>query len=84
LELGRPILIPAQGFPFVQLIHVRDVADLMASIPGNERASGQTYNVLGPEFTSVYGCMVLMARAVGVEPTSSTWPWRWPGACGRR
>ena len=68
LELGRPILVPAEGFPFVHLVHVQDVADLMASIPGNPAAVGQTYNVAGAEISSILGCIVLMARAVGVEP----------------
>ena len=68
LELGRPILVPAEGFPFVHLVHVQDVADLMASIPGNPRAVRKTYNVAGSELTSVAGCITLMARAVGVQP----------------
>ena len=67
LELGRPILLPAEGFPFVHLVHVQDVADLMASIPGNANAIGQTYNVAGAEITSIAGCITLMARAVGVK-----------------
>ena len=68
LELGRPILVPGEGFPFVHLVHVQDVADLMASIPGNPSAVGKTYNVAGAEITSVTGCINLMARAVGVKP----------------
>ncbi len=68
LELGRPILVPAQGFPFVHLVHVQDVADLMASVPGNVAAVGKTYNVAGSEISSITGCIILMARAVGVEP----------------
>jgi nucleoside-diphosphate-sugar epimerase len=67
LELGRPILVPAEGFPFVHLVHVQDVADLMASIPGNPNAVGKTYNVAGAELTSVTGCITLMARAAGVK-----------------
>lgn len=67
LELGRPILVPAEGFPFVHLVHVQDVADLMASLPGTNAAIGQTYNVAGAELTSVTGCITLMARAVGVQ-----------------
>lgn len=67
LELGRPILVPAEGFPFVHLVHVQDVADLMASIPGNAVAVGQTYNVAGAEITSIAGCITLMARAMGVQ-----------------
>ncbi len=37
LEAGRPIFVPGEGFPFVHLVHVADVAALMASIAGNER-----------------------------------------------
>jgi nucleoside-diphosphate-sugar epimerase len=67
LELGRPILIPGEGFPFVHLVHVQDVADLMASIPGNANAIGKIYNVAGSDITSIAGCITLMARAAGVK-----------------
>jgi nucleoside-diphosphate-sugar epimerase len=67
LELGRPVLIPAEGFPFVHLVHVQDVARLMVSLIGNDKTIGQVYNVGGAEITSVLGCIRLMARAVGVE-----------------
>ena len=67
LEEGRPILIPAEGFPFVHLIHVQDVANLMCSVIGNDQARGQIYNVAGREITSVAGCMELMARAAGTK-----------------
>jgi nucleoside-diphosphate-sugar epimerase len=68
LELGRPIPIPAEGFPFVHLVHIHDVATLMASLIGNSAAAGQIYNVAGAEFTSIAGCIHLMARVMGVEP----------------
>jgi nucleoside-diphosphate-sugar epimerase len=68
LEEGRPILIPADGFPFVHLVHVQDVATLMVSLAGNARAIGQAYNVAGAEYTSVLGSIRMMAEAVGVEP----------------
>jgi nucleoside-diphosphate-sugar epimerase len=68
LEEGRPILLPADGFPFVHLVHVADVARLMVSIAGNEAAIGQIYNVAGAEYSSVLGCIRMMAQAVGVEP----------------
>ena len=67
LELGRPIPIPGEGFPFVHLVHVNDAARLMASLVGNQRAAGQIYNVAGSEITSILGCVRLMARVVGVE-----------------
>ena len=66
LEAGRPILLPGDGFPFVHLIHVADVAALMASIAGNDRTGGEVYNVAGRELTSIRGAVEMMARAVGV------------------
>jgi nucleoside-diphosphate-sugar epimerase len=68
LEEGRPVFVPGDGFPFVHLIHVQDVATMLASLCGCEPAIGQTYNAAGAEFTSVEGCIRLMAKAVGVEP----------------
>ena len=68
LEERRPIFVPGDGFPFVHLVHVQDVASLMASLCGWSAAAGQTYNVAGEEFTSVEGCIRLRAKVVGVEP----------------
>src|SRR5262249_22992830 len=61
LEQGRPILVPGEGFPFVHLVHVQDVARLMVAVAGNDRAIGEAYNVGGAEITSVLGCVRLMA-----------------------
>jgi hypothetical protein len=55
LEERRPIFMPGDGFPFVHLVHVQDVAALMASLCGWAPAAGQIYNVAGSEFTSVEG-----------------------------
>lgn len=68
LEEKRPILIPSDGFPFVHLVHVQDVARLMVALCGNDAAIGQAYNVAGAEITSIEGSIRLMAKAVGVEP----------------
>jgi nucleoside-diphosphate-sugar epimerase len=68
LEEKRPVLIPADGFPFVHLVHVQDVARLMVSLAGNARVIGQSYNVAGADYTSVLGSIRLMAEAAGVEP----------------
>ena len=68
LEQGRPILVPGDGFPFIHPIHIDDAARLLASIAGNERAIGETYNAAGAEYVSILGCIHLMARAAGVDP----------------
>lgn len=68
LEEGRPILVPGEGFPFVHLIDVADVARAMVAVASSEAAAGNAYNVAGPEITSVAGCLQLMGRAAGVSP----------------
>jgi nucleoside-diphosphate-sugar epimerase len=65
---GRPIFVPAEGFPFVHLVHIDDVARGIAAVAGAEPAIGEAYNVSGDEVTSVLGCIRLMAKAAGVEP----------------
>jgi nucleoside-diphosphate-sugar epimerase len=69
LEEGRPVLVPGDGYAMVHLVHVQDVAACMASLCGSDRSIGEVYNVSGDELASVEGCIRLMARAVGVEPT---------------
>ena len=68
LEAGRPILIPAEGFAALSLVHINDVARLMASIPGNEKVKGEAYNVSGAEVTTIVGVVQLIAKAMGVAP----------------
>jgi nucleoside-diphosphate-sugar epimerase len=68
LEAGRPILIPGAGFAVMQLVHINDVARLMASLIGNERVKGEIYNVSGAEVTSIVGAVHLIGRAMGVQP----------------
>jgi nucleoside-diphosphate-sugar epimerase len=65
LEAGRPILIPGEGFAAMQLVHINDVARLMAALVGNERVRGEAYNVSGAEITSIVGVVHLIARAMG-------------------
>lgn len=69
LELGRPVLVPGDGFAMVHLVHVNDVARAMASLLGNDAVAGEIYNVAGTEITSIVGAVQLMARAAGVSPT---------------
>src|SRR5262245_38840440 len=59
LEAGRPILIPGEGFAALQLVHINDVARLMAALVGNERVKGQAYNVSGAEVTTIVGMIHL-------------------------
>jgi nucleoside-diphosphate-sugar epimerase len=67
IEAGRPILIPAEGYAALSLVHTLDVARLMASLIGNERVKGEAYNVSGSEITSIVGVMHLIAQAMGMK-----------------
>lgn len=67
IEQGRPVLIPGEGFAAMSLVHVKDVARLMAALLGNEAVKGQAYNVSGAEQTSIVGVVHLVARAMGRE-----------------
>jgi len=68
LEAGRPILIPGDGFAALQLVHINDVARLMAALVGNQVVSGQAYNVSGAEITTIVGVVHLIGRAMNVKP----------------
>jgi nucleoside-diphosphate-sugar epimerase len=74
LEQGRPILLPGEGFPFLSIVHVDDVARFMVALLGNPVVAGETYNVTGWEVASIVGLVHLMAKAVGVEPHVVTVP----------
>jgi nucleoside-diphosphate-sugar epimerase len=66
IEQGRPILIPGDGFSALSLVHVKDVARLMAALIGNETVKGEAYNVTGTEVTTIVGVAHLIARAMGM------------------
>ncbi|CAB4701747.1 MAG: NAD-dependent epimerase/dehydratase family protein [Actinobacteria bacterium] len=68
MELGRPTLVPGDGFAALCLVHVADVARLMVSVLGNPKAVGSTYNVVGHEFASVLGVLEMIGRATGAKP----------------
>jgi len=67
IEAGRPILVPGEGYAALSLVHIRDVARMMAALLGNERVKGEAYNVSGSEFTSIAGVIQLVARAMGMK-----------------
>jgi len=67
LEHGLPIFLPNNGFAFVSLVHIADVAGAMAAVLDAPQAAGRTYNVSGTEVASIAGAVQFMAKAVGVE-----------------
>jgi nucleoside-diphosphate-sugar epimerase len=66
----RPLPIPGNGLHLTQFGHVKDLAQAMAAILGNERAVGQIYNVSGDRFVSFDGLARACALAAGKSPDS--------------
>jgi nucleoside-diphosphate-sugar epimerase len=69
LVRGRPILIAGDGGWLRQFGHVEDLADAMAAMLGNPRASGQAYNVTGEESVTQVGFVELVAEIAKRRPT---------------
>lgn len=64
----RPILIPGNGLHLTQFGHVRDLAQAMAAVLGNDRAIGQIYNVSGDRYVTFDGLARACAVAAGKSP----------------
>ena len=61
----RPIPIPGNGMHLTQLGHVKDLAQAMQSVLGNETAVGQIYNISGERCISFDGLARACAIAAG-------------------
>ena len=65
---NRPIPIPGNGQFITQFGHVYDLATAMAAVLGNEKASGQIYNISGDRFVTFTGLAEACAIAAGRSP----------------
>ncbi|MEB3882845.1 NAD-dependent epimerase/dehydratase family protein [Lyngbya sp. CCY1209] len=65
---GRPIPIPGNGLHITQLGHVKDLANAMAAVLGNETAIGEIYNISGDRFVTFDGLARAGAIAAGRSP----------------
>lgn len=66
----RPIPIPGNGMHITQLGHVKDLANAMASVLGNQQAIGQIYNISGSRYATFDGLAKACAEAAGKSPDS--------------
>ncbi|MEL6929018.1 MAG: NAD-dependent epimerase/dehydratase family protein [Cyanobacteria bacterium J06600_6] len=65
LVRDRPIPIPGNGRFITQFGHIQDLAMGMASILGNETASGKIYNMSGDRYVTFDGLAYACALAAG-------------------
>ncbi|MBD2627632.1 NAD-dependent epimerase/dehydratase family protein [Trichormus variabilis] len=64
----RPIPIPGNGMHITQLGHVKDLAQAMTQVIGNEKAIQQIYNISGDRFVTFDGLARACAVAAGKSP----------------
>ncbi|KAG7672381.1 hypothetical protein Ndes2526B_g09108 [Nannochloris sp. 'desiccata'] len=63
----RPVPIPAPGIQLTTLSHVEDLAEMMATVPGNKAAIGQHFNLCSDRCISFEGIVNTIAKAAGKE-----------------
>jgi nucleoside-diphosphate-sugar epimerase len=64
----QPIPIPGNGLHFTQFGHVRDLAQAMAAVLGNDRAIRQIYNISDQRYITFDGLARACAVAAGKSP----------------
>ncbi|MEA5549809.1 NAD-dependent epimerase/dehydratase family protein [Anabaena cylindrica UHCC 0172] len=64
----RPIPIPGNGMHLTQLGHVKDLAQAMTQVIGNQKTIQQIYNISGDRFVTFDGLARACAVAAGKSP----------------
>ncbi len=70
LSLGRTIIVPGDGHTLTQPVHVDDLAEAFASVPGRTHALGQVYTVAGPQAITINGYVSTIGEVMGVSPST--------------
>ena len=68
LTQGRKIIIPGDGLPLFQNIHVEDLADSFVGVLNHKETLGQVYNIAEAEATNANGYIQVIGEAMGVTP----------------
>jgi len=63
----RPVCLPGPGTQLTSLTHVEDVAELLASAVGAEKAVGEVYNCCADNYYTHEGIAQIAAAAAGKE-----------------
>lgn len=63
----RPVPIPGPGIQLTSLSHVKDLAAMLALVPGNEAAKGQHFNIVSDRCITLDGIAKAVAAAAGKE-----------------
>jgi nucleoside-diphosphate-sugar epimerase len=64
----RPVPIPSPGTQLVNLSHVEDLAAMLATVPGNDAAVRQQFNLASDRAITFDGIVKAIGKALGKEP----------------
>ncbi len=70
LAAGRQIIVPGDGHTLTQPVHVGDLAEAFANVPGRDHALGQIYTVAGPQAITINGYVSTIGEVMGVSPST--------------
>ena len=70
LSRGRTIIVPGDGHTLTQPVHVDDLAEAFASVPGRTHTLGQVYTVAGPQAITINGYVSTIGEVMGVSPST--------------
>ena len=63
---GRKIIIPGDGLTPIHLVHVDDLVEAFASVPGRKQTIGEAYSVCGPDAITATGYVRAICEAMDV------------------
>ena len=67
LKQGRKIIIPGDGLTPFHPVHVDDLADAFALVPGKSQTLGQIYTICSPDAITANGYVRAIAEIMGVS-----------------
>ena len=70
LREGRRIIIPGDGHTLTQPVHVDDLAEAFANVPGRSHALGRIYTVAGPQAITINGYVSTIGEVMGVSSST--------------
>ncbi len=67
LKQGRKIIIPGDGLTPFHPVHVDDLADAFALVPGKSQSLGKSYTICSPDAITANGYVRTIAEIMGVS-----------------
>ena len=67
LTQSRKVIIPGDGLNLIHAVHVDDLADAFAAVPGRSHTLGQTYTIASPDVITTRGFVRVIGEVMGAD-----------------